>query len=54
MIEDVVRLMLPAGEDFAVQKNSIIGEAGEGKRLCIVTGTHGDELEGQYVAFQLA
>ena len=54
MIEDVVRLKLPAGEDFAVQKNTILGEAGPGKRLCIITGTHGDELEGQYVTFQLA
>lgn len=53
MIEDVVRLKLPVGEDFAVQKNRIMGEAGEGKRLCVVTGTHGDELEGQYVAWQL-
>ncbi|MDD3921706.1 MAG: M14 family metallopeptidase, partial [Eubacteriales bacterium] len=25
-----------------------------GKRLCIVTGTHGDELEGQYVCWKLA
>ena len=23
------------------------------KRVCIVTGTHGDELEGQYVCFRL-
>ncbi len=54
MVEDVVRLQLPAGEEFAVQKNTIVGEAGPGKRLCVITGTHGDELEGQYVTFQLA
>lgn len=24
-----------------------------GRRLCVVTGTHGDELEGQYVAYEV-
>ena len=27
--------------------------AGDEKRVCIVTGTHGDELEGQYVCYEL-
>ena len=26
---------------------------GNEKRICIVTGTHGDELEGQYVCYEL-
>ena len=30
------------------------GAAPDAKRACIVTGIHGDELEGQYVAFELA
>ncbi|MGN0072922.1 MAG: M14 family metallopeptidase [Coriobacteriales bacterium] len=30
------------------------GAAANAKRLCVVTGIHGDELEGQYVAFELA
>lgn len=34
-----------------IQKNRL---GSGGKRLCIVTGTHGDELEGQYVAWRLA
>ncbi len=50
MIEQVVRLPLAVGEDLLIQKNRI--GSGE-KRLCIVTGTHGDELEGQYVAWKL-
>ena len=51
MIQEVVRVPLAVGEDFVIQKNSI----GQGeKRVCVVTGTHGDELEGQYVAWRLA
>lgn len=53
MVQDVVRLKLPVGEELAIQKNVIKGEAGEGKRICVITGTHGDELEGQAVAWQL-
>ncbi|MCD8331006.1 MAG: M14 family metallopeptidase [Oscillospiraceae bacterium] len=51
MVEQVVRIPLAVGEDFIIQKNRI-GQGG--KRLCVVTGTHGDELEGQYVAWRLA
>lgn len=51
MIEQVVTLPLAVGEDLMIRKNRI-GEGG--KRLCVATGTHGDELEGQYVAWKLA
>lgn len=51
MTNEVVRIPLAVGEDLTIQKNRI-GEGG--KRLCVVTGTHGDELEGQYVAWKLA
>ena len=51
MIEQVVQIPLAVGEDLVIQKN----RTGSGdKRLCVVTGTHGDELEGQYVAWRLA
>ena len=43
MIENVVQLPLAVGEDLVIQKNRI---GSGGKRLCVVTGTHGDELEG--------
>ncbi len=50
----MVRLGLPVGEDLVIQKNSIKGKNKDnGKRVCIVTGTHGDELEGQLVAWKL-
>lgn len=29
------------------------GPLASGRRLCVVTGTHGDELEGQYVCYEL-
>ena len=52
MLEDVIRIPLPVDETFRIRKNVI--KNGEGKRLCVVTGIHGDELEGQYVCFLLA
>lgn len=41
---------LPVGENLVVLKNRLKGEGSDG-RICIVTGTHGDELEGQYVCY---
>ncbi len=52
MIEDVIQIRLPVDETFRIRKNVI--KNGSGKRLCIITGIHGDELEGQYVCFLLA
>ena len=50
MVQEVVRLPLAVGEELAIRKNRL----GEGeKRFCVVTGTHGDELEGQYVVWRL-
>ncbi len=34
-------------------KKRVIKSGSSAKRVCIVTGTHGDELEGQYVCFKL-
>ena len=50
MIQEVVRVPLAVGEDLVIQKRRI---GSGGPRLCVVTGTHGDELEGQYVAWRL-
>ncbi|MBP5366951.1 MAG: succinylglutamate desuccinylase/aspartoacylase family protein [Bacteroidales bacterium] len=52
MIKTILSAKLPADEKLMIQKNEIRGEH-EGKRLCVVTGTHGDELEGQYVCYLL-
>ena len=47
MIETVVKAPLPVGEALVIQKNRITGTRPKSHRLAIVTGTHGDELEGQ-------
>lgn len=52
MIRTVISIALPVDERLLIQKNVISHGTGK-KRICIVTGTHGDELEGQYVCFQL-
>lgn len=52
MIQKVTSLEMPVDEEFRIVKNHIT--RGRGKRLCIVTGTHGDELEGQYVCYLIA
>lgn len=52
MIQTIVSNALPIDERLLIQKHTL--RHGEGtKRVCIVTGTHGDELEGQYVCFRL-
>lgn len=52
MIKTVVSIALPVDERLLVKKH-VISHGKSAKRICIVTGTHGDELEGQYVCFQL-
>jgi len=54
MIETVIKAPLPVGEALVIRKNRITGKKPKSRRLAVVTGTHGDELEGQYVAWQLA
>lgn len=52
MIQTIVSTGLPIDEKLFIRKNVITG-GNEKKRICIVTGTHGDELEGQYVCYVL-
>lgn len=52
MIQTVTSLEMPVDEEFHIVKNHLSG--GPGKRLCVVTGTHGDELEGQYICHLVA
>lgn len=66
MIETVFSVELPVREHLRVQKNRIVGAdlakaaaldpavLESAPRLAVVTGIHGDELEGQYVAYQLS
>ena len=55
MIKRVAAVGLPVDEILEIKKNRILPErsGGSGKRISIVTGIHGDELEGQYVCFEL-
>lgn len=61
MIQTVFSAELPVGERLLVQKHRIVGTAPAPQgaasrpapRIAVVTGIHGDELEGQYVAFEL-
>ncbi|MDR1540597.1 MAG: succinylglutamate desuccinylase/aspartoacylase family protein [Clostridiales bacterium] len=58
MIKIAASVELPVGESLVIQKNRIEPVGGlsgkRPKRICVVTGTHGDELEGQYVAWRLS
>ncbi|MGN0338317.1 MAG: M14 family metallopeptidase [Lachnospiraceae bacterium] len=55
MEQTVASIALPVDEALTIKKLRIEPEsAGEGcKRISVVTGIHGDELEGQYVCFEL-
>ena len=55
MVETVVSSALPVDELLSIRKNRLEPnhQSGREKRICIVTGTHGDELEGQYVCYEV-
>lgn len=57
MIETVARAKLAVNENIVIRKTRISNlnhKQPTGKRVCIVTGTHGDELEGQLVCAKTA
>lgn len=55
MITQIVSVPLPVDETLAIKKNRFSPkDGGNGKRISIVTGIHGDELEGQLVCFEVA
>lgn len=55
MIKTVASLGLPVLETMHIRKNRLEPQIPleNPKRICIVTGIHGDELEGQYICYQL-
>ena len=56
MIKTVFSVDLPIDETLYIKKMRIepeVATEGKEKRISIVTGTHGDELEGQYVCYEL-
>ena len=50
MIETIATAALAVNENLNIQKRRIENGTSK-KRLSLVTGTHGDELEGQYLAY---
>lgn len=52
MIKTIVDIGLPVDEHLLIRKN-VLSNGNSPKRICIVTGTHGDELEGQMVCYEL-
>ncbi len=55
MIETIASVGLPVDEVLRIKKNRIMPEtpAYSMPRISIVTGIHGDELEGQYICYEL-
>ncbi|MGN1339937.1 MAG: M14 family metallopeptidase [Oscillospiraceae bacterium] len=50
MIKTVTQASLAVNEKLTIRKNRIKNGMSK-KRVCLVTGIHGDELEGQYLAY---
>lgn len=53
MVENILTCALNVDEELTIKKNSLRGSDPDGKRIAIVTGIHGDELEGQYICYRL-
>ena len=57
MLKTIASVGLPVDEVLKIRRNRIMPASdkttGKKKRISIVTGIHGDELEGQYVCFEL-
>lgn len=55
MIKTIAAVGLPVDEVLEIKRNRILPDTpmDSMKRISIVTGIHGDELEGQYVCFEL-
>ena len=55
MITAIASIPLPVDETLEIKKNRFAPkDGGNGKRISIVTGIHGDELEGQLVCYEVA
>ncbi len=55
MIETVVSVDLMIEEKLKIKKNRLAPDVltGKEKRLCIVSGLYGDELQGQYICYEM-
>lgn len=55
MIEEIASLEMSVHEKIKICKNRFkpLEETGREKRFCLVTGIHGDELDGQYICYEV-
>lgn len=55
MIETIVSVQMPIHETLKIKRNRLMPDQPTGmeKRICIVTGVHGDELGGQYICCEV-
>ncbi|WP_457640290.1 M14 family metallopeptidase [Persephonella sp.] len=53
MIEEIFSIDLRVSEKLAVKRHRHTGDKSSSRRISIVSGIHGDELEGQMVSFLL-
>ena len=55
MIETVVSVNLMVGEVLKIKKNHLAPDFPNGneKRICLVSGIYGDELQGQYICYEV-
>lgn len=55
MIETVMSAQMPVGLPMRIKKNRLEPdcELGDRKRVSIVAGIHGDELQGQYICYEI-
>ena len=53
-ISAVASISMPVGETWSVSRCRYQSEDGAGKRLCLATGIHGDEMMGQLVTYAVA
>ncbi len=55
MISTVVSVKVTVGENLIIKKNRLAPDfpTGNEKRICIVSGIYGDELQGQYVCYEI-
>jgi len=53
-ISTVASIKMPIGENWTVSRCRYACEDGAGKRVCMATGVHGDEMMGQLVVYDVA
>lgn len=55
MIEEIASVNMSVHENMVIKKNRLmpVDVTGKEKRISIVTGIHGDELDGQYICYEV-